>query len=71
MSEALTADDVLNMRRKILDIAGDEENLKLIMNAVFCPECGKPFTPKRKDQVWCSKQCGNRYRVRKHRAKID
>lgn len=32
-----------------------------------CRECGQPFASRRSEKKYCSDQCGNRYRVRKHR----
>jgi len=35
-----------------------------VMDIKRCPECNITFTPKRKDQVYCSTKCGNRVRGR-------
>lgn len=44
--------------------------ISLTANKKVCPVCDKPFTPKRKDRVYCSDSCKLTARSRRYRGKV-
>ncbi len=48
-----------------VEIRVTPQSMKITISDIKrCPECREKFTPKRKDQVYCTSKCGNRVRGR-------
>ena len=67
---ALKVQDAIGEEGLVIKLHSDRKGLSVIMTATrLCADakCGKVFTLKRKDQVYCSEKCRNRVAAREYR----